>query len=386
MNINNINSFENECYGCEACSNICPKNAIELKKDKQGFFYPEVLSDKCIDCSACYNICPIINDVNVDKIKEHVYIGNVDNIKYRKMGSSGGIFPFLSNIVLKNHGVVYGAIFDSNSKSILHSSTNDVEIKKIYRSKYSQSRILDSYRKVKQDLNLGKVVLYSGTPCQIAGLKLFLKRDYSKLITVDFVCHGVPSPGIFSDILEIEEKKSKKELIDISFREKDLGWRNQHVKLYWNDTTNTTYQSSIFPFYVSFVESMILRKSCFTCKFSDNHVSDITLADNWYLAKDDLGSSVIKCNTAKGISVLGKIIDDLNCIKISDKDVREQFKNRKEDKSYSLKRREHTMRIYEKYGCDHQFFDNIKRYQNQKKVVTLIKYIPVKIMKTIKKD
>ena len=299
-----------ECTGCSACMNICTKDAIDMKYDREGFLFPVINKDKCIKCGQCLSVCPIYeekedNQWNYSRIVS-AYALNEDVLE---QGSSGGVFPTLAQSVINDGGIVFGAVFDSKHKEIRHVSSEDVDILKIFRSKYVQSRIGMQFRQVKKQLKQGRKVLFSGTPCQIQGLQLYLKKDFENLITVDFICHGVPSPLIFKHRLERFEQKQKSEIIDCTFREKDNGWRKQNIKLYYKNGNVTKIPSKYGIFYNLFANNYILRKSCYNCKFCQIHKSDITLADFWDSNINKEGISKIFINTSKGKEILEKNIE-----------------------------------------------------------------------------
>ena len=218
------------CVGCESCKNICPKNAITMVRDSEGFKYPHIDSALCIDCKLCETVCPVTVKSKSDNSYELQYYAakNLDE-KERLASSSGGVFSLLAKKILNEGGVVFGAVF-SDSLEVSHESITDIsEIDKLQGSKYIQSNINGSYKEALAYLKEWKKVLYSGTPCQIAGLKAFLRKDYENLITVDIICHGVPSSSVFAKYFaEIIEPSIKgiEGGIEILFRDKSYGWRN----------------------------------------------------------------------------------------------------------------------------------------------------------------
>ena len=223
-----------ECCGCEACVQACPKQCIEFKQDSQGFFYPSVNEDKCVNCGLCNKVCPILNVEDYSlPTSTPVYAAYNKDAKQRKTGSSGGIFELLALETIKNNGIVFGAVFDENWNVVHSYAETQKQIEFLKRSKYVQSRIGTNYKQVKSFLIQGKHVLFVGTPCQIAGLKHYLRKDYENLITVDVVCHGVPSPMIWQKYLaekkkEIAQKYTANEndvfFNSISFRDKIKSW------------------------------------------------------------------------------------------------------------------------------------------------------------------
>ena len=228
-----------DCCGCSACVQKCPKQCISLKEDCEGFLYPIVDKDICIDCGLCEKVCPILYQGEERKPLKVFAAKNHDE-EIRKQSSSGGIFTLLAEKIINEGGVVFGAKFDENW-DVKHDYTETIEGLAAFRgSKYVQSRIEDNYRKAETFLKQGRKVLFSGTPCQIAGLKRFFRKEYENLLTVDFICHGVPSPGVWRRYLQetvarmcdknrvstdpISIKNARVE--SISFRDKSHGWKN----------------------------------------------------------------------------------------------------------------------------------------------------------------
>ena len=229
-----------ECCGCEACVQVCPKHCIDFSSDYQGFCYPHVDEAHCINCALCEKVCPIIN-VTDGAYEESlpVYASYNSRDDERQSSSSGGLFSLLANKVLDENGVVFGAMFDDKWR-VVHGYVTDAEkLDSLKRSKYVQSLIENNYTKVKKFLNDGKRVLFVGTPCQIAGLKSYLRKDYDNLLAVDVACHGVPSPMVWQKYLTEKKEefanrnggknKERIEITHVSFRSKEPSWRRYHV-------------------------------------------------------------------------------------------------------------------------------------------------------------
>lgn len=306
-----------DCCGCYACYNICPKECITMESDNEGFWYPKIDKNKCINCNLCEKVCPIINLIKRADSKKIAYAAMNKDEQIRIKSSSGGIFSILAEYIIKNNGVVYGAGFDEDfnikHKRILYSTDLDL----LRGSKYVQSSIGDIYKQVKNDLESNKQVLFTGTPCQIEGLRSYLRKEYINLVTMDFICHGVPSPLVWKKYLE-EMKKSKRENIkNIYFRNKDIGWKVFSLKIifdekvYINDLSNDLFMKG-------FLQDVYLRPSCYSCKFKKiNRVSDITVADFWgienILSKmdDDKGTSLIVIHSEKGKQLFGELSEKM---------------------------------------------------------------------------
>ena len=301
-----------KCCGCHACYNICPKNAISMKEDENGFKYPVVDKEKCINCGLCEKVCPIINSTEKENnINAYACINKNEQI--RKQSSSGGIFTLLAEEIIKLNGVVFGVSFDKDF-NVVHSYIENIdELEKFRGSKYVQSSINDTYKKAKEFLNKDRYVLFTGTPCQIEGLKAYLQKDYDKLYTQDIICHGVPSPKVWKKYLEYRKKKDNRKAENISFRNKDTGWKLFNMKFEYKDTAYKKNQTKDAYMQV-FLQNLCLRDSCYNCSFKKkNRNSDITLADFWgiqniYAEMDDnKGTSLIILNSSKGNELFEKI-------------------------------------------------------------------------------
>lgn len=307
MRVDNKNEFE--CSGCTTCLNICPVNAITMKANKEGFLYPNVDEKKCINCGLCYKACPFSgkwyeNNKNNEPI---VYAFKNNDNDTREKSTSGGFFSILAEYVISNKGVVYGASLEN--LVVKHIRVNNIhDISKLRGSKYVQSELNTIFKQVKKDLDSKKMVLFSGTPCQIAGLKAFLKKSYDNLITVDIVCHGVPSSRVFNDHILMIEKKYNKKVDNYRFRSKVKGWHEHTEAVLFEKENFEVYKDKyIQSFKFLYAEHSIIRKSCTNCKFSNlKRVSDITLGDFWGIEKyykkfdDNKGISLILINSAKG--------------------------------------------------------------------------------------
>ena len=211
------------CCGCSACYDACPKSAITMIEDKEGFLYPAIDEDKCIDCKLCEKVCPTKNKKKNKSLLEAYAAYNTDE-NIRLKSSSGGVFSLIAEYVLRNQGVVYGAAFDENFE-VEHLRVASVEELELLRgSKYVQSKLDGIYNLCKKDLEIGKQVLFTGTPCQVSGLKSFLRKEYDNLVCMDIVCHGVPSRMVWRKYLEYRINFAKSKIVQIAFRLKNEGW------------------------------------------------------------------------------------------------------------------------------------------------------------------
>lgn len=310
-----IENKEN-CCGCWACANICPKDAITMVEDEKGFKYPKIDKEKCINCGLCEKVCPIINNKSV-KREVKAYACFNKNLETRMNSSSGGIFSLIANYILDLNGIVFGAQFDKEFNVVHSYIDNKKDLYKFQCSKYVQSEIGDTYRKAKELLDNDKYVLFTGTPCQIEGLYKFLRKDYDKLYTQDFICHGVPSPRVWRKYLKETNNKYSAQPKKISFRSKDNSWQDFELKIqYKNNVYRNTQGKDTY--LRAFLNDICLRDSCYKCNFKKkNRVSDITLADFWGIdnidksMNDDKGTSLVVVNSDKGKELFEKLKDNM---------------------------------------------------------------------------
>ena len=331
---------KSQCCGCTACVSICPKQCITMREDEEGFLYPVVDSSHCIDCNLCKKVCP---ELYPKEMREplHVYAAKHKNEQVRLASSSGGIFTLLAEKIIDEGGVVFGVRFNNNW-DVVHDYTETMEGLAVFRgSKYVQSYMGDCYLKAKSFLEQGRKVMFTGTPCQIAGLKNFLRKDYDNLLTVDVVCHGVPSPKVWQVYLDEIARKGgknsvlshpiveKTEINHIDFRSKSIGWKKYSFALTLSKATadgekNTVLLSSIFtenPYMNAFLSNLSLRPSCYDCPAkSGKSGSDITIADFWGIEDvlpefdDDKGISLVLSYSEKGGRWLAGL--DCECIEV----------------------------------------------------------------------
>lgn len=309
-----------ECTGCYACYNVCPQNAITMDEDNYGFQYPTINKEKCINCGLCEKICPVLHKEKVNnQPKAYACINKNENI--RKQSSSGGIFTLLAEKILDLGGVVFGAQFDEDFNVIHSYVENKEDLYKFRGSKYVQSQIGDSFKKVRQFLNEGRCVLFTGTPCQIEGLYSYLSKEYEKLYTQDIICHGIPSPKVWRKYIKSIEDAKKYKLTNANLRNKTTGWLTYSFKYQLENKKIYTEYSFENKYMQLFLKSIILRESCYNCHFkSKNRKSDITLADFWGIQNvvpkmfDNKGTSLVIVNSQKGNELFNKIKQDIKYI------------------------------------------------------------------------
>lgn len=309
IQIKNIKS----CMECHACYSICPVNCIMLKADVEGFLYPTVNYDSCIKCNRCVDVCPIINKTMVDNdIVAYACINK--NEDTRLDSSSGGLFTLVAEKVLSVGGVVFGAMFNENFELEHRFVESKEALYKLRGAKYVQSKIGDTYKQANVFLKSGMKVLFSGTPCQISGLKSYLGKHYENLITIDIICHGVPSPDVWKKYVAFRIAEAKSPVQQIYFRKKNKGWKQYSISFLFKN--NTEYQQNFREdlYMKAFLKDVCLRPSCYECKFKGiNRQSDITLGDFWGIKNllpemdDDKGTSLIFVNSQKGLNIFDEI-------------------------------------------------------------------------------
>jgi len=313
-----------DCCGCFGCVNECPIGCVSLKNDSEGFPYPFIDEDKCINCGMCNKVCPILNPPIIDsneKPKAFV-VQNIDEV-VRKDSSSGGIFSLLANYVLKRNGYVFGVAYDDNW-NVKHISVNSVdELGKLRGSKYVQSNLDLAYREVKALLQKNIWVCFSGTPCQIAALKNYLKKDYSTLLIVDIICHGVPSQKVWRKYLDFHINKYGP-IDKIFFRSKEFGFAGSTMALFYK-SGKKLYMGQELQFHKAcFFKDLSTRPSCYECKFKTaKRVSDFTLFDCWHInvfnanMDDDKGTSGVLIHSERGLHILNELKKEALCQEVN---------------------------------------------------------------------
>lgn len=323
------------CCGCTACKNICPVSAITMVEEEEGFLYPNIDKEKCVNCGVCEKVCPIINKKTKKETEQSAFVINNKDDKVRSESTSGGAFTPIAEYVIKNNGVVFGAVCGENLE-VYHTYAEKIkDIKRFRGSKYVQSNLKNTFTEAKSFLDNNRMVCFSGTPCQIQGLKSFLRKDYDNLITVDFVCRAVPSPLVLKKYLTYQEKKNKNEKIDsVIFRDKSKYGYNYSSMTVKGE--NFTYREGIEtdPYLRAFFNNYSGRPSCYQCKFRDNkRVSDFTLWDCFTISEfdkelaDNKGTTRVIIQTKKGQEVFEAVKSNYNYkeVKVEDavKNVRE---------------------------------------------------------------
>lgn len=302
------------CTGCGACVNVCARNAVRMLPDEEGFLYPSIDPSVCVGCHACEKVCPADKaERRAEETKAFFAFSNDSDIC--RNSSSGGVFTELAEAVIKDNGIVYGAGFDDDFRVCHISAEKKDELTNLRTSKYVQSDTGDVYRQVRRQLDTGRRVMFSGTPCQCAALKAYLGREYKNLLLVDIICHGVPSPKIWKKYLEQEHGDKKIEAV--SFRNKDLGWNDFSMKIEYVDGSFYRELAVKDPYERAFLTNLSLRPSCYQCQYKTvSRVSDITIADYWGAEtvhpelKEQQGVSLVLTHSEKGEKAI-KLLDGI---------------------------------------------------------------------------
>ena len=305
------------CSGCTACKNACPKDAIEMVRDEEGFLYPRVNKEKCINCGLCKKTCPILNKEKNKQFKQKGYIFQYKDDTIRKQSTSGGAFTAIADYIIENNGVVFGVGFDEKFKVKHQKAITKQELEKFRNSKYVQSNPDKTFKEVEKLLKENKFVCYSGTACQIEGLLSYLGKNYDNLITVDVICRAVPSPLLWEKYFEFRSKG--KNIKKAYFREKYYGYKYSNLTMY--DEKGNVYHNGIDsdPYLRAFFSNIACRPSCYSCHFKEQlHKADITIWDCFDIDKfdesfdDDKGTTRVLLNSDKAIKLFDIIKEKHN--------------------------------------------------------------------------
>lgn len=300
-----------DCCGCNACGDICGKNAINYKTDNEGFWYPEVDMEKCVDCGLCEKVCPIINvkELKKNDLPQSIcYAAEHKNLEVVFDSTSGGLFSALADIMYKSGGYVGGAVFNEDFSVKQYISNDKADLPRLRSSKYLQSHFDGFYKQVKELLKAGEKVLVCGSPCQMAAMRSFLRKDYENLLIVDYICRGINSPKVWRKYLDSYEERYGSPVVYAKAKSKEYGWRNLTQKVILADGRHmyeTLEQSNFTKGYLH--TNAYCRPSCYDCRFKGYpRISDITLADFWGIDKinksmeKNLGTSLVMINSKKG--------------------------------------------------------------------------------------
>ena len=377
-----------DCCGCSACANICPKGAITMEADGLGFLYPKIDEAKCIKCGLCKKVCSFNSnyDRSLNLNEPEVYAVRHKDLKEIVTSRSGAVFIALSDWVLNKNGIIYGAGYTGHFRVVHKRAVTKIERDEFKGSKYVQSDLNTVFKQVKNDLENNQYVMFSGTPCQTAGLRAFLKLtgvNIDKLFLIDIVCHGVPSPYFWRDYIDYIERKNKQKVIEVNFRDKTkFGWTAHKESFKLEDTYTYTYT-------YTFYQHIMFRRSCGVCHFTNlKRPSDITIGDFWGWQKvnpefnaDDKGVSLILLNTEKGIKLFQLIKQEINFIKT---DTEHCMQPNLQHPSVIHPKRDEFEKDYIKYGFvyvakkygnlgwKYKVLDSLRKVKNESKVLSWI--------------
>lgn len=309
---------EKDCCGCTACMAVCPKKAISMKPEAKGFAYPEIDASLCVECGLCKKVCAFQNGYSTEKNlpEPHVYAVQHLDEKERATSRSGGMFAALCSwFFTEKKGIVYGVGYGEHFRAVHKRAGNIKEAFEFKGSKYVQSDMGDIFLQVRADLQAGRNVLFSGTPCQTAGLRSALGSvNTDNLYVCDIVCHGTPSPAVWQNYLTMQEKKNHAKAVKVDFRDKCMGWRLHFESFVFENGVRAIDEVYTDLFY----KHIMFRPSCENCKYTNfQHPSDITLADFWGIQKavpemdDNKGVSLILVNTQKGVHMFQAVESDI---------------------------------------------------------------------------
>ncbi len=395
---------ECECCGCEACFNVCPVHAIEMKENDYGEAFPEINSDKCIQCGKCLKVCPLKKERGGEKPLSAYGAISKDPFMYRN-ATSGGIFAVLAEHIISQKGIVVGSTLDNEDGiSVKHICIDTkMQIASLQGSKYVQSRIGNVFTKVKEALNDNRLVLFSGTPCQVAGLKLYLGKEYSNLFTIDIVCHGVPSLSFLKNHISYLEKRNNYRVEKIEFRKKGAIHSGIDLRISYQKRGKKDYKD-IWPIYDSyyqlFLDSHTYRDSCYSCKFTnDLRQGDFTICDFWgaktEIYPDEMksknivpenGLSGILINTQKGELLFKKIEGQITSCKVKPQQIikwNPQLNNPSKKKDIWFEVREQYLKGQSEFEKWYK-----KKYRSEiikyKMKIIILTIVPVEIRSKIK--
>jgi len=296
---------------------ICPKQAIVMEPDEEGFLYPNINQVLCNECGLCKQVCSFYDGYRISSNFNQplVYAVKHRDDEVRMNSSSGGMFTAISDLILSNDGIIYGAVFDEQFRAFHQKAENVEERNKLRGSKYVQSDLRGVFKSVKEELKIGRKVLFSGTPCQNAGLHAFLnEKYYDNLYLCDIVCHGTPSPILWKEYIHYLEHMNKSSLTHYSFRYKKIGWRGYNVYSLFNHGKSRLNTSDVLIYVNLFGTDLPLRPSCYSCKFANlQRPSDMTIGDFWGIEKsnpdfeDERGVSLVLVNSPKGQALFEEI-------------------------------------------------------------------------------
>lgn len=381
---------KDDCCGCASCVQRCPRQAISMLENEEGFLYPNIDKEKCVNCGLCSRVCPQLKNMKKNSNGyPKAYAMRNKNSDVLLKSSSGGIFSVIADFVLENNGVVFGATYDKNLNVNHVIAENQEDLEQLRGSKYVQSNIGETYKETENLLKKDRIVFFTGTPCQIAGLHSFLMKEYENLITCDLICHGVPSQKLFQMYIKYLSKKLNSRVIRYNFRAKGKNGWGLSGRVETENGKIKYIKPDFDPYYSNFLEGTIYRKNCYKCHYANcNRVADITLADYWGISgihpdfyKED-GNSLILINSLKGEMILEKISSKIEYIQTDLYKAACHNKNLVQPSKYQNERKNIYDGICEK-NPEKFIKENLKVKLTWKKILKAI--IPDRIQKKLKK-
>lgn len=386
-----ISGRAEQCCGCTACEKICGYKAISMQENSKGFLEPVVDQDRCVNCGLCEKVCPLRQKIGVSEtdFKQGYYAAKRKSDKLRKQSQSGGAFSAVAEEILNRNGCIYGVVLNDELDAVYDRIVSRKHLGKLKGSKYVQASVGNTYLQVKSDLESGKWVLFSGTPCHIHGLKVFLEKRHintDRLVVVDLICHGVPSPKIYREYRRFfSEMHGKKRVTNFNFRDKSFGWHG-HVAIVSLGRKKFVNNDFIRYFY----SHLGLRDSCYTCHYANfNRQGDLTIGDCWGIEKfapefdDGKGCSLVLTNTCKGQNLWSVIEHEFEVLKIE----REQsIQPNLLHPTEAPEEMELFWKDYKKFGCEYvlrrycdcnpdQEYEVIGQNQHIKRLIRKVKSI-----------
>lgn len=372
-----IAADKTQCCGCSACESICPQKCISMVEDKEGFLYPKIDMKKCVGCNLCEKVCPVLNVEEEHIFEQEAYV--VQNIDERVclQSTSGGAFTAIANEVIEEGGIVFGAAFDEDFNVKHIGTTSKNEIQKFRNSKYVQSDIRGTYSEVQKRIEEGQLVCYSGTPCQIEGLKRFLGKESDRLITVDVVCRAVPSPLVWRKYIQMQQKKLDDTIGNIRFRDKRYGYKYSSMN-FTDKSGKRIYSCGVESdlMHRAFFSNICDRPSCYSCVFKKQYrMSDFTIWDCFQVGRfskkldNDKGATRVLIHSDKGRELFERIKDNFVYIKIDPNKAVTRAKEMFESVSWNSRRdmfmeemiSQDTQAVFKKYFPD-SFKIKVERY------------------------
>lgn len=400
MKTRNLVKNKKNCCGCEACLNICPLNAINMKMDELGIFYPEIDEKKCVNCGKCVLTCAFNNQAKLENVKKAYAVASKQEFVSKRSSSAGVFFQLAKNVILED-GLVCGTAFDEKFYTKVIAVENELDLVKIQGSKYVQSSMNEIYKVIQRNLANGRKVLFGGTPCQVNALRHFFKDKYSNLLLVDLVCHGIPGTGLFNEYIKYISNKNNIKVKDYNFRDKTYGQDTRGSITFEKNGIEKKKSVKSFEssYYSLFLKGVLFRDSCYNCDFAQcKRVGDITLCDFWgieeecnniysEMKKNNVDSiSGVLVNTSKGFTEIEKIKNKIYCYEVPYNSIRKN--NPQLNSHYKLPlNREKLVSIYKNNGyagIDQYYFTTYRINIICKKITSSLPYGLVKFVYQIK--